>query len=375
MKYANMNREMGTKWFVFYTKWRPWISCISIVATIGNFVQQIEIYKTYWWLSLSLVVALVQTALLFAVMVKAEGDYRRFVPFVKKVLFFETMAIAYNQGVQSYINSSFNIAEALFVSGVVLLLLFLLWYRLNIKYFEKRVIPDKIAVEGEHFEEKKKTIINDTEAHFKEQSNDTSEMRFSLSPEGEIPRTYGNYNVYGSDMMLDSVGISHEEQAVTTTIDPQEKSPQILTPATKRRTRYCSRCGNLVDPDTKKCTGCGKQYFRGIRFTKFSITVIALVSVVAVVSALCIVQHSDIQALKDEIDTKQTTINRLISDSNDNWDRLDFYDNAVVVIGDDGTEMYHKYGCSKLDISNGYWILNEEAADYDGYKRCSRCND
>ncbi|MBO5797761.1 MAG: hypothetical protein J6R77_05380 [Clostridia bacterium] len=118
MKYANMNREMGTKWFVFYTKWRPWISCISIVATIGNFVQQIEIYKTYWWLSLSLVVALVQTALLFAVMVKAEGDYRRFVPFVKKVLFFETMAIAYNQGVQSYINSSFNIAEALFVSGV-----------------------------------------------------------------------------------------------------------------------------------------------------------------------------------------------------------------------------------------------------------------
>ncbi len=32
----------------------------------------------------------------------------------------------------------------------------------------------------------------------------------------------------------------------------------------KVRTRFCSRCGSIVDNETKKCSGCGKQYYRGI---------------------------------------------------------------------------------------------------------------
>lgn len=155
------------------------------------------------------------------------------------------------------------------------------------------------------------------------------------------------------------------------------------------KTKYCSRCGSVVDNKTKTCTGCGKKYFRGFRFTKFSITVIALALVIATVSTLCVLQYVNTQELKDEISdlerqvsTKQSTINRLENEVDDledekweNWAKINFYDNAVVIVGDDGTDVYHKYGCSKLDTSNGYWILNEEAADYRGYDRCSRCND
>lgn len=150
------------------------------------------------------------------------------------------------------------------------------------------------------------------------------------------------------------------------------------------KTKYCSRCGSVIDNNTKACTGCGKQYFKGIRikFNKFSITVIALALVIVTLLTLCILQFVNTQDLQKDLDDKKTTIRRLeqqVDNLNDekweNKDKIDFYDRSVVIIGDDGTETYHKYGCSKLDTSNGYWILNSEAADYRGYDKCSRCND
>jgi len=36
---------------------------------------------------------------------------------------------------------------------------------------------------------------------------------------------------------------------------------QTSHPVSKVAVKYCSRCGNAIDPTTKKCTGCGKQYF------------------------------------------------------------------------------------------------------------------
>ena len=44
----------------------------------------------------------------------------------------------------------------------------------------------------------------------------------------------------------------------------------------KIKTRYCSRCGALIDTASKQCTGCGKQYFKGIRFNKFSFSAFIL---------------------------------------------------------------------------------------------------
>ena len=30
--------------------------------------------------------------------------------------------------------------------------------------------------------------------------------------------------------------------------------------------KYCSKCGSVIDQDNKICTGCGKQYFKGIKY-------------------------------------------------------------------------------------------------------------
>ena len=148
------------------------------------------------------------------------------------------------------------------------------------------------------------------------------------------------------------------------------------------RMKYCSRCGSVIDNKTKACTGCGKQYFRGLRLTKFSVTVIVLSIILAISAVLNVVQLVDRNDLNDsreywmdEADKLQDKVDDLQDEKWDNWAKLSFYDRSVVIIPDDGSKTYHKYGCSKLDTSNGYWILNEEATDYYGYKKCTKCND
>lgn len=153
-----------------------------------------------------------------------------------------------------------------------------------------------------------------------------------------------------------------------------------------KKIKYCRLCGSKIDSHTKKCTGCGKQYFKGLKFTKFSAIVIALILVIATVSTMCILQFADNQKLKDEIrdlknqvDTKQSTINSLESSvdelSRDMWDyRLDaiFVKQHVVFVEDDGTNLYHSLDCDEFKRES-FWVYNVlTAVDY-GYRPCPIC--
>ena len=46
--------------------------------------------------------------------------------------------MAYDQGVQTYVRD-FDFASAFITSAIVLLFMYLIWYRLNMKYFKKRL--------------------------------------------------------------------------------------------------------------------------------------------------------------------------------------------------------------------------------------------
>lgn len=155
---------------------------------------------------------------------------------------------------------------------------------------------------------------------------------------------------------------------------PKEKQDK------KIKIKYCSQCGSQIDPVTKKCTGCGKQHFRGLRFTKFSITVIALASVIAIVSTLGLLQYINTQELKAEISdlesqvkNKQSIIDSLQSQVWDNEELVDFVDNYVVFVEDDGTNYYHKYECYRFK-GDYFWAFNIEAARDKGYKACPYCH-
>lgn len=156
------------------------------------------------------------------------------------------------------------------------------------------------------------------------------------------------------------------------------------------KSKYCSKCGSVIDNKTKKCTGCGKQYFRGLRLTKFSVTVITLALAFAVVSTLYVVQYVNNQAavaqLENEVDgleklvaIRDSTISRLETDidilEKANWsnrDKLNFFNNHAVIV-DEHSRKYHKYECDDLDLSY-FWIYNTEKAEQLGYYACSKCH-
>ena len=82
MNNLNMNTQLGTKWFTFFTKVRPWLGCIMMFSTITEFVEYTDIYLSNWWLMLYLAVAIALPVLNIMVFVKSRGDYVEFVSFV-----------------------------------------------------------------------------------------------------------------------------------------------------------------------------------------------------------------------------------------------------------------------------------------------------
>lgn len=55
-----------------------------------------------------------------------------------------------------------------------------------------------------------------------------------------------------------------------------------------------------------------------------------------------------------------------------NQEKLAFYDECIVFVEDDGTNLYHKYECYRFK-SDYYWAYNVEQAVYIGYEPCPIC--
>lgn len=159
----------------------------------------------------------------------------------------------------------------------------------------------------------------------------------------------------------------------------------------KNKTKYCSRCGSVIDKQTKICTGCGRKYFK-VRLNKFSITILIMSIVIVALSALNVFLLVDTKAeiselnaqvstLEKQVNSKKKTINTLREENSDLRDKNTdyflehlFFSSHAVIVSDDGTRKYHKYGCDDLDTSS-FWIYNSEAAEDKGYYACSKCCD
>ena len=83
---------------------------------------------------------------------------------------------------------------------------------------------------------------------------------------------------------------------------------------------------------------------------------------------------SRISDLKTEITELTQEKNNLQSKNILNADKVNFLDNHIVVVEDDGTNLYHKYDCSKF-LGNYFWAFNTEAAKSEGYDPCPLCCD
>ncbi len=146
----------------------------------------------------------------------------------------------------------------------------------------------------------------------------------------------------------------------------------------KLKVRFCKFCGGQIDAQTKKCSGCGKQYFKGIKFNKFFTTVLMLSLVIITSIILNIVQfvemnelNANIEYYKQKTDEKQTQISKLNKEIREKDDDLDFYHKYAVIVND-SSKKYHLHGCSDLGDSS-FRIYNVSQAKNLGYSECSKC--
>ena len=54
-------------------------------------------------------------------------------------------------------------------------------------------------------------------------------------------------------------------------------------------------------------------------------------------------------------------------------EKLEFYDECIVFVEDDGTDLYHIYECDRFK-GDYFWAYNIEQAEYRGYKPCPICH-
>jgi hypothetical protein len=84
-------------------------------------------------------------------------------------------------------------------------------------------------------------------------------------------------------------------------------------------------------------------------------------------------QMAKIISLNSEIKEQRSSASLYKTLYNEQEDKVKFMDDHVVIVPE-YTNIYHKYECQYLDLTNGGYIFNPENAEAQGYKACKHCN-
>lgn len=137
--------------------------------------------------------------------------------------------------------------------------------------------------------------------------------------------------------------------------------------------RYCKFCGGLIDNDTKKCSSCGKQYFRMPK-----LRVNALLAILCVILVgLNIFQYYKISAIQSDfeykINARDSTISELRSNVAKYKPRAEFMDKHIAFVVNKEGNVYHTYDCQYFKEAESFWAYNVNQAENLGYRPCKKC--
>ena len=151
-------------------------------------------------------------------------------------------------------------------------------------------------------------------------------VKMSLSLEGEAPTKHGDFTISGDDVRLDK--------------DQDEKAPFTETVNTET---------------TPKAIDKGKKGKHKV--------IIAILSILLVISIVMNIRQRQIYDVG--LSFLEWRVER-------DEERLEFYDENIVLVNDDGTDRYHKYDCYKFGDYD-FWAFNVEFAESHGYEPCPDC--
>lgn len=84
--------------------------------------------------------------------------------------------------------------------------------------------------------------------------------------------------------------------------------------------------------------------------------------------------EEQIDNLHSTISSKTQELNKYKNKVTEFNKQIQFMDEHVAICPNDGSGLYHKYGCEHLDISS-FMIYNSKQAPNEGYSPCSYCSD
>lgn len=86
-------------------------------------------------------------------------------------------------------------------------------------------------------------------------------------------------------------------------------------------------------------------------------------------------KNKEIDKLHKTISTQKQELTEYKTKSQDYEKQIQFMDNYVAICPLNGSGLYHKYGCSKLDLTSSFMIYNVSQAPNEGFAPCSYCSD
>ena len=181
----------------------------------------------------------------------------------------------------------------------------------------------------------------------------------------------------------------------------------------KSKQRFCRFCGNPIDLSTKKCSGCGKQYFRMPSIKKRGLVPKVIVVLSFIIIGLCVYRNiqyqnqikqlhaqiaeqseritalqsnlesaknelqsaeADTSEIKDKYRAKFSEAYNLAEENEEMKDIFEYCKKHMVFVPDDNTRTYHRYSCLAFKFSDSlYGIYSADTARAKGFTRCSLC--
>ena len=209
-------KELGMGWFKFFTKWRPWITfSFTILLVINATGYYHDVYLGNIFGIISFIGSIVETIFGLILFFKVKNNNDNIFNLIKGILAFEVGFFTY----QVIIGNSYeDITHLTIMSIITAVIYYFLWYKTNMKYFDKRLNVKK---------EKKE--INSEQNNITINDKTVKEINLSDPNEVVIRDRSNSFNVYSEDIRLHN--------------DTDKK--------------YCTNCGKNIEDFWSFCNHCG----------------------------------------------------------------------------------------------------------------------
>ena len=141
--------------------------------------------------------------------------------------------------------------------------------------------------------------------------------------------------------------------------------------------RYCKFCGSLIDKNTKKCTGCGKQFFKGFNLKVILSGMLIASTLISIVTLSVLLKEEKgySKYWENKYRAEKGSATHWKNKYDEIYEPYSFYNSHVAIVSDFDSGLFHRYGCADCDTSDTsyFWIYGRSDAESRGLAACPKC--